>query len=187
MIASRYPDYDLLRQALEGWPVLEPVAEVHGTLCGLLAASDLDREAWLTRLGAVKDSERDDRADEDLVDLLTSLHQATEAQLRDPELGFQLCLPGDEHGLPMRAEALAHWCQGFVYGIGLCRLPGSWLGAGETREFLRDLTAISNADAEQTDDDDEEAAFAELVEYVRVGVMLLRAEIDARRQKTAMH
>ena len=77
-----------------------------------------------------------------------------------------------------RALALSQWCQGFLYGFGTggpCR--ASELTA-EVEEVLRDLTHISQASVDTgADAEEEEQAYAEIVEYVRVGVQLIHDEL----------
>ena len=56
-------------------------------------------------------------------------------------------------------------------------MPASEL-TGEVEEVLRDLTQISQASVETgADDEEEEKAFAEVVEFVRVGVQLFFDEL----------
>ena len=82
--------------------------------------------------------------------------------------------------LDVRAEALGLWCQGFVSGLGT-GLGGQSGLSPEGEEFLRDLTEISRVgfDADSTDEADE-TAYAEIVEYVRVGVVLMGEELRPR-------
>ena len=48
----------------------------------------------------------------------------------------------------------------------------------ESTEFLHDLNEMSRIEPDLTSDEESEAAYAELVEYVRVGVMLLSEEVQ---------
>ena len=91
---------------------------------------------------------------------------------------FELLLPEDEQPIDARTAALAQWCQGFLYGLGAGAVPDASELPGEVGEIVRDLIEISRAgvDAAQ-DEESNEAAYAELVEFVRVGVQLLFEEL----------
>ena len=105
---------------------------------------------------------------------LDALVDETARQLDDSAFAFELLLPGDDDaGLEARTDAVAQWCTGFASGIGLSGRAASDLGQ-DAREFLEDVTRI--AQAEVTSEEDDEAAFAEVVEYLRVGTLLVRTE-----------
>ena len=144
-------------------------AEAHGVLCGLLAlAAPAARSVWLERAAGT----------EEAVPPLDALYDETLRQLDDAAFGLELLLPDDERfGLAGRTEALANWCTGFASGAGLAGRAEADLPA-ESREFLGDLTRIARAEVASEEDD--EAAFAEVVEYVRMGVLLTRTECAGR-------
>jgi hypothetical protein len=54
---------------------------------------------------------------------------------------------------------------------------------GEAAEVLRDMTEITHVDVDPEDDPEtNEAAYAELVEFVRVGVQLLYEHLQPLRE-----
>jgi len=183
---THYPDYDYTSRLLGTEFGHQQLSELHGLLVGLLVAGGYDQETWMTDILGTESTEHGSGIPGELVDLLTDLQRATVAQLGDPELGFQLFLPDDACRLRQRTEALAQWCQGFIYGVGVSELPDGWAKQSMNREFLEDLSAIAKAVSAQSDEQ-EETAFVELVEYIRVGVMLLRTELETCRRKVAMH
>ena len=74
-----------------------------------------------------------------------------------------------------RARGLSEWCQGFLFGfgasIGAVGVPQS------SQEFLHDLREFCRVDDDNAGTDNaDEAAYMELVEYVRAGALLLREE-----------
>jgi uncharacterized protein YgfB (UPF0149 family) len=92
-------------------------------------------------------------ADEDPADdraPLRLLFADTVRALRGGEMEFQLLLPDDDAPLVERAMALSQWCQG----------------------FLSQASVETGAEAEE-----EEQAYAEIVEYVRAGVQLIHDEL----------
>ena len=149
-------------------------AESHGCLCGALCTTQqYPVESWLDEL--VPDAGEDPADDRATLRLLFA---DTVRALRGDEMEFQLLLPDDDDPLVERASALSQWCQGFLYGFGTGRpVPRDEL-TGEVEEVLRDLTHISQASVETgADAEEEEQAYAEIVEYVRAGVQLIHDEL----------
>lgn len=149
-------------------------AESHGCLCGALCTTQqYALETWLDELVPEADAD----ATEDRTPLRL-LFADTMRALRGDEMEFQLLLPDDDDPLVERASALSQWCQGFLYGFGTGReVPRDEL-TGEVAEVLRDLTHISQASVETgADAEEEEQAYAEIVEYVRAGVQLIHDEL----------
>lgn len=168
----------LALQAADG-PVggLRP-AELHGVTVGI-------------GIGAITGFELQDLVDLVGADALAGAEAvgefvgATLDALHASDMSFALLLPDDEVRLEERLEALAEWCQGFLAGLvaGLERAGGISLDElpEEVTEIVRDLTAIAQLDTEQ-EEAEAEGDFAELVEYVKVGVLLILsivAELDS--------
>ena len=157
-------------------------AESHGCLCGALCTTQqYPLDSWLDELVPEPQPElQADAADERAP--LRLLFADTLRALRGDEMEFQLLLPDDDDPLVERASALSQWCQGFLYGFGTGRqVPRDEL-TGEVAEVLRDLTHISQASVETgADAEEEEQAYAEIVEYVRAGVQLIHDELVEAR------
>lgn len=157
-------------------------AESHGCLCGALCTSpQYSLERWLDELVPEPDADPDDNRGP-----LRLLFADTVRSLRSDEMEFQLLLPDDEDALEQRAIALSQWCQGFLYGFGTgYPVPAAQLPS-EVDEVLRDLTQIGQATVETGEDgEEEEQAYAEIVEYVRVGVQLIHDELLEVRASAA--
>ncbi|MEX0607271.1 MAG: UPF0149 family protein [Halofilum sp. (in: g-proteobacteria)] len=167
------PDRQEVHDALDDRGAPISAAESHGLLCGLLCMrAENARITWIRRTF-------DDAEATEPPAPLDRLHDETLRQLDDTEFEFQLMLPDDEElDLAGRTAALADWCNGFAFGVGASGRDEDSL-ASESREFLYDVARIAEAVAEGEDDD--EAAFAEVVEYVRMGVLLTRTETDSGR------
>lgn len=153
-------------------------AESHGCLCGALCTTqEYALDSWLDELVPEPQADpADDRAP------LRLLFADTVRDLRGDDMEFQLLLPDDDDPLVERASALSQWCQGFLYGFGTGHaVPREELTA-EVEEVLRDLTHISQASVETgADAEEEEQAYAEIVEYVRAGVQLIHDELSEVR------
>ncbi|BCX88552.1 conserved hypothetical protein [Methylomarinovum tepidoasis] len=171
--ADAYTEFDAALAAA-GHPC--SAAEAHGLWSGLLCG-DVNTPA--DRAIAALDDEP--AVEAGVAGRLRPLFVATRKALEDDSLRFQPLLPDDETPLPDRAQALAQWCQGFLYGLGLSRRQ-SW--PAQIQEILRDFQAIAqlNPDAEGEED---ERAFAELVEYLRVGAQLIFTEGALRYEREA--
>jgi uncharacterized protein YgfB (UPF0149 family) len=165
-------------------------AECHGTLCGLLCASDTVKgSAWVNQVlsGRLELPEAEtpplqggSHGEEHA--LLLILYKETIGQLDDPEYGFSLLLPDDALPLAQRVESLSHWCQGFLAGLGLGGLQDQAKFPGDSSEVMRDFAEISRLGHGDGDGDNEdEAAFAEIVEYVRMAVLLVYEELRPLR------
>jgi uncharacterized protein YgfB (UPF0149 family) len=153
-------------------------AQAHGMLCGMLCADPtLDSQPWLAQL-------RSETMAENLLsrEILLELFAATVSQLDDETLGFTLLLPDDGTDLSRRADALGHWCQGFISGLGAGGLIDDSAMSAEVHEVLVDLDKIARVGFETEDaDEEDEVAYAEIVEYVRIAVMLLSQESRSTR------
>ncbi|HEX5637076.1 MAG TPA: UPF0149 family protein, partial [Gammaproteobacteria bacterium] len=85
----------------------------------------------------------------------------------------------DEASLAERTEALAEWCQGFVFGLAAGGLKRETELPADTAELISDMVAISRAGLDQDEPDDtDEDAYMQLCEYVRMGVLLITEELQ---------
>lgn len=175
-------DYRALQQALEKAQIASDAALCHGGLCGLLCLQpDQGSTLWLEDV--LSDADPESEAYGRCRDLLGELEGETASALRDPLLGFAPLLPEDVQDIGQRTEALALWCQGFLYGLGLGGLQDpSELDEG-VGEALQDITEIARAahdPEEEATDEELEAAYTELVEFVRAAVQLVFEECSPR-------
>jgi yecA family protein len=168
------PDYHELEQGMGATGSPGEVAEAHGTLCGLLCGSSDDLPgAWIENTLADR-QEDPDSAPLDASVLLVQLYEATRGALQGDAMEFGLMLPADTEELEARLQALAAWCQGFLYGLAMRGLRSLQDIEGEIREFLEDLVEISRVEPDEDGDGEAaEVAYSELVEYVRVGAQIL--------------
>ena len=153
-------------------------AECHGTVCGALCAGVDGSGEWLTHL--LDEASGGDEGLKACRRELMALRDLSRGLLQSGTLEFAPLLPDDEEGLAERTAALGEWCQGFLYGMGLAgeRLQLDAL-PDEAGEVLRDMGQIAQAGFEGgAEDEEDEAAYAEIVEYVRVGVQLIYEELQ---------
>jgi uncharacterized protein len=169
-----YRDFE---RALESAHALPDAPEAHGTLAGALCSTALYKlDDWLIEILPERDSVSGAPAE------LKTVFDATILSLTSPQSEFALLLPDEEVAIADRTQALGLWCQGFLYGLGSGEIPDPSAVSPEVGEIVRDLSAISQVGVDTSEDDEtNEAAFTEVVEFVRVGVQLLFLELAQQR------
>lgn len=158
-------------------------AEGHGVLCGLLCSRGyINSRAWIDEMVDRDDADISaslaDTAVPPLPEALLDLHSETVRRINDLNYEFHLMLPDDEEGLEIRVTALAHWCQGFLYGMGVGGVEDFSKLPAPVAEIAQDLVEISQASAVTDGSEEDETAFAELVEYIRVGIQVIYEELQ---------
>jgi hypothetical protein len=174
MIQATYVD---IQRVLTDERALADAAEAHGTLAGCLCTALGYRfEDWLLEILP------EGRAQPLAAATLRELYAETSGSLRAPDMEFDLLLPLDAQSIDSRAEALAQWCQGFLYGLGSGAVQDASSLPGDLGEIVRDLTEISRVgvDIAQTEESNENA-YAELVEFVRVSVQVIFEGLEPLR------
>ena len=159
-----------------------PVPELHGAICGWLAGGGEAGPGWLGRLMA-DDAQPAPPRDGALEQLLA----ASAAQLEDRDFAFELLLPEGDASLAERSGALFDWCRGFLGGFGLAAGADPKL-SDESGEALADLARLAMATPQEEGDQEDEAALAEIEEFVRVATLLLHGDcVLAGRHRRSMH
>ena len=166
-VVSAFDFEELANQLLEQGLAASP-SDLHGCLCGLLAAGAApEAEAGLYGLNQALDLD----VHGDLAEQVMALYVATAASLADVEFDFYPLLLDDDADIFTRAGALAAWCRSFLSGYAqVSASTGTGRNAlpGDSSEILRDLAAIADADLEDLAEDEEsERSYAELTEYIR--------------------
>jgi len=174
-------DYPSLAAALLRIDVDTSPAEVHGQLCGLLCSlPECSPGQWLENaLPELVDAKQEGNALAGETEaLLKQLYADTEAGIQDRELGFQLFLSADAADLNQRLTELGEWCSGFLLGLAMGGIKEYKGLPGDIPELMQDMVEISRAGSfELQDEEEDETAYVELIEYVRMGVMLVRMEL----------
>jgi uncharacterized protein YgfB (UPF0149 family) len=176
--------YDEFERVLRDARALPEPAEAHGTLAGALcSSSDYGLIEWLHEI--LPDESPDGEALQSSV--LQNVYNTMVRTLAGSDADFAPLLPDDETPLTERAGALSLWCQGFLYGLGSGPASDPAKVSREAGEIIRDFTEITQVGVEADEQNEEnELAFAEVVEFVRVGVQLLFVEFaPARGQEPA--
>ncbi len=165
------PDVNDVAQASQMLGLGASPAELHGGLCGWLAAGGVNVPGWPAKVLA-----DDSLPTPEPGSALERLRLASVEQLEDRDFAFELLLSEPAATLQVRTDALFEWCRAFLGGFGL--------GAGqrptlseEGDEALQDLAKLAQASSEEFDSGEEdEDALAEIEEFVRVAVLLLHGD-----------
>lgn len=174
------PDYDDLDLALHRARADAEAAESHGMLCALLCVGphrdpdDLINEEILAG-----------QADSPEVvacrEQLRALWRQTGRELAGGDYTVRLLLPEDDVGLWDRSDALAAWCSGFLYGLGLSGETVLERLGEESREFVDDLSECTRLERGDDYTEEDETAFIEIVEYVRIGLQAISQDLLPRQ------
>lgn len=170
--------YTELDRRLQAAGAVSGAAEAHGLLCGILAAGGRTQPpVWLEHL--LGEGNTQSVSAQECSELLTGLHADILRELNDDAFGFSLLLPPDDAALSLRTRALSEWCGSFLYGLALGGFREHTGLPDAVREVMQDFYEISHAGfASDPLDEDDEAAFEEIGEYVRISVLLLHDELQ---------
>ncbi|MDJ0814191.1 MAG: UPF0149 family protein [Woeseiaceae bacterium] len=167
---------DALRRCGSGWDA----SQAHGLLAGRLAIGGADSGFdWLSQV--LEGTDANDVLRAECETLLGALFEHTLRQLSERQSEFEPLLPDDGETTPIRAAALAHWCEGFLHGLVSARHGDALkerLAAEPLADIIRDMLEITRAAADEDDASDaDEEAYVELVEYLRVAAQLTYEEL----------
>lgn len=153
----------LLEQGLDSSP-----AQLHGCLCGLLAAgAPVQAEVGLSLMQQALELQLHG----ELAGQALQLYGVSAAALEDEDFDFHPLLPDDEVDIATRTLELAAWCKGFL--AGFAQVNQRQLSQ-DSSEILGDMGAIAEASVdEDADEDESEGSYTEIVEYLRFAVLNL--------------
>lgn len=137
-------------------------SELHGLLTGIVCVTEAPtRDEWLQILSTLDVPKLDDAA----IAVLTEEAEDIAHALSEDDLDYLPMLPDDQHALSDRVQALADWCEGVVLGFGLA----SGHIRSDEQELIESLQDVASVEFEESDDDEEgEASYLELYEFVRL-------------------
>ena len=156
-------------------------AECHGLLCGMLCGVDERAPTrWLEEV--LGPERRVQKARDDCRNELLRVLTDTVRTLCSGQCNFVPLLPDDDAGLRVRSEALASWCSGFLYGIGSAGDDVEARLSKDALEILSDFSEVTRLRPDAEESESLEADYSEIVEYMRVGVMLIFEELQGSPQ-----
>jgi yecA family protein len=153
-------------------------SEAHGMLCGMICATGKgDINMWMSQI--LGDQDPRDISVRQAQQMLMDLHDRTVQQITDGNYGLRLLLSADDIDMDHRIDELGDWCQGFLFGLTLSGVSDFEALPDETREIINDIIDISKAGYDAGEDEEEnENAYTEIVEYIRIGVLVIFNELN---------
>jgi len=112
-------------------------------------------------------------------DPLRNFYESALTDLQDVTFIFQPLLPDDELPLAERLVAVGEWCSHYISGLGE-GIGAEFEVSSEGKEALQDMAAIGQISTEFDIDEDGERDYLELVEYIRVAVQLIFADLNSQ-------
>ncbi|HEX5327115.1 MAG TPA: UPF0149 family protein [Acetobacteraceae bacterium] len=145
-------------------------AELHGSVVGYLCAG------WTGSAHELLSALQLESDGAGAVDALHAwLDELVPEVVRELDAGKPITPLLPEAPLSARADAMVDWCRGFLGGLGLTGVLAAAGLAPATRELLDDFGRIASTRIECEDDDD--AALAEVLDFIGSGVAHLHAAL----------
>lgn len=168
------PKYTVLNKSIQKFLPNGNAAQLHGLLCGYLSATgNVDNNSWEELIPELKNNEK-------AKELLEDILEKSYLQLNEFSFEFKLILPDEKTNINMRAEGLGLWCQGFLTGLELNDVAIENREPDQVSEVIDDLIEISQISfGEIAENEEDESAYVELVEYVRLSVLMIFQELNS--------
>jgi len=184
---NSHVDYEELDMSLRRCGASWDAAQSHGMLSSQLAIAGADAGfPWIDRVLEGTDSNNALR--QECETLLSELFSATGRALTERQSEFEPLLPDDASAAEARAEALGHWCEGYLHGLVSERHSDDLkqrLAAEPIADIIKDMLEITRATAAGMSDEEAEGSYSQVVEYLRVAAQLVYEELADFRNPEA--
>ncbi|MCL5049061.1 MAG: UPF0149 family protein [Firmicutes bacterium] len=168
--------FDQLNRQLHEQEIIVSAAEVHGMLTGLVAScKPSEQREWLVVLADLINEGQ--KFADSMIASLEQLHEFTVEGLRCPDLSFQMVLPSDDEPLADRLTSLTEWAQCFLVGFGIHQ-QNLAKASPDLQEAIQDMAEISRLSTDVVANDEDERAFYEVSEYVRITAIMCFNELS---------
>lgn len=180
------PSYNDLMLALNSTALKLHPSQAHGLICGILCGNPSSHAAWEQLITGGSENVQTH-------EILQTLYQFSANQLQEFLFDFEMVLPEDGEALPVRAEAMTLWCQGMLTGLKIVQVPIADREPSEFTEAIDDLIEIAKMNYEDVvASEEDEAAYTELVEYVRMAVIFIyqdlhEGQVQAEVKESSKH
>lgn len=177
-------DHDALDDVLKRCGASWNAAQTHGLLTGRLAIAGVAAGPdWLIQV--LEGTDENNAVRLECQKTLDTLYQSTFWQLSERLSEFVPLLPDDDSDAENRTTAMAHWCEGFLHGLVSAKHGDELrnrLAAEPLADIIRDMLQITRAEFDDAaDEETNETAYFELVEYLRVAAQLAYEELSEIR------
>ena len=175
MTCMPVPDHASVNEALERAGSGLDASECHGLICGVLSLDgQAPPERWMAEIA--RDLEPGDALASEMLRIVEELGEQTRRQFHDPDLVFQLLLPDEDEPLTGRVDAMKRWSLGYGFGLAIGGLKDPADLPDDSAEIVRDIAQFARTSIEDEESEENEVAYTELVEFLRIGVLLVHAE-----------
>lgn len=172
----RLPSYQHFADTIALLHLPLSASELHGVMCGYLAAGAVRQGENYIRALLVQRTEHETR---DVLLTLFGVFTVSHQQLLDNHFEFELLLPSDEAPLMDRAQAFTEWCEGFVQGMTVSGIDMDQFHEDETQDALHHIKEFAQMDyAQVTVNEEDEHALMEVYEYARMAVWQIYTDIQ---------
>lgn len=174
-------DFHTINDQLLNMGAINSPAQLQGLLCGRVCGGQvLDKAQWHETAIDFLDVDHIELSEEQLM-LLDRVLDYTLIQMDDLNFSFNPLLPDDNATLQRRTQELGGWCEAFLHGVGTSGMKLDDKLSSDVADALRDLAKISQVNVEDDEAGDEnEVYWNELVEYVKVAVLNVYAELSPK-------
>ena len=169
--------YEQIKNALARIESPYSAEDCHGMLCAMLIVNNsLHCNRWLDEICTLTQYNQSAVLEEH--DTLRELYDHTRQELNDALLDFSLLIPENVDELSERVAALKKWCEGFLFGLALAGVKDMSQLPEDSFEILQDIVTISQASEDDEANEMNEVAYNDILEYVRVGILLINEELQ---------
>ena len=177
-------DYDSMNDALARCGASWTAAQTHGLQSSRIAVTGMS--GLSDSIGQVLDgASASNEFRKECEDMLGTLWQTTHMALSGRLSEFKPLLPDDSDRSDVRAEGLAHWCEGYLHGLVSTEHEATikeHLASDPVADIIKDMLQITRVTVDANDDDESnEASYVEIVEYLRVAAQLIYEELAEAR------
>lgn len=171
-------NYDSVKGVLYALDTDDTLVKAHGILCGFVCVKpEVSLQDWLEEI--LPNLSTDKAIDASTHTELAQIYNKTLSQLNDETLDFQPLIADEDCLLREQSDTLIQWCQGFLLGLGLCKIS---VFDESVLEIIKDLGEISKLDAEVLDNEQNAQDLSEIIEFVRMGVLLIQETLQPSKQ-----
>jgi len=160
------------------------IAEAHGLFSGLIClenskkqeSEDKKTPSWLKTLDL--DYDDNNLLVKEAIEVVDAFYQSIKTSLTSTDIEFQLAI-FENDTIEQRLADFSIWVQSFLYTLGLNKNFNLQDCSEQTQEIINDLVKISHAeDYELSAEEEDEQSLFELIEYVRIGTIIISDEFN---------
>jgi yecA family protein len=163
------PSYMAFTASISALALPISASELHGVMCGYLAAGSMKQGEAYVRALVLK---RDEHATRTITMALFELFTISQHQMAQMGFDFQLLLPDDDSSLETRAQAFSEWCEGFIQGLRASQVDYTRLDDDDIEDAVLHLSEFARLDySALAIGEEDEKALMEVIEYARMAVL----------------